>query len=265
MVFDNNYVLSARKQGYRGPDELVFKMRAAPPKNMFTPPPNCGLSFSFFKHPQNRFTISDILPSAGRATQIWNNKFFPTLANPAMLPGRIAVNQGMGRNIFSDYRARPHKGVFAHGHAADNSAVGAQAGAFAYQCGPRLVHTPDIGPGVEHGGENHAGAAENIVFQGYAFVNTYVILNFTAIANNHIRPGNHILADIAVFPNNSTRHYMAEMPNPAIGANFYIAVNNSADVNKIIFSHYSPLQTPQFHAGLNEILKIPASFNVHYQ
>ena len=62
-----------------------------------------------------------------------------------------------------------------------------------------LVHLPDFGPWVVDVGKDHGRSAENTVFQGNAFVNGDIVLNFTPFADGDIRADDHVLPDIAVF------------------------------------------------------------------
>lgn len=149
---------------------------------------------------------------AGRADQVIP-QFFAALADPAVLPGWIAVDEGMVRHIACDHGTRPYEGIAPDGCSADDGAVSSQTGPFFDQGWPGLIHPADMSPGIEYIGEDHAGAAEDIIFQRDALVDADVVLHLAAVADGGVRTDDDVLTDIAVFANDRTGHHMAEVPD----------------------------------------------------
>ena len=66
---------------------------------------------------------------------------------------------------------------------------------------------------VDHVGEYTAGPEEYVVFAGHTFVDRDVVLHLDILAQNHAGRYDHVLANVAVFAQNSARHDVAEVPN----------------------------------------------------
>ena len=66
---------------------------------------------------------------------------------------------------------------------------------------------------VDNVGEYTAGPKEYVVVAGHTFVDGDVVLNLDILAQNHAGRYDHVLANVAVFAQNSTRHDVAEVPN----------------------------------------------------
>jgi len=103
------------------------------------------------------------------------------------LSGGITDHQGVVGDVLRHHGAGADEGVLADGMAADDGTVGAKCCAFFDEGGADLVHLADFGPGVEDVGEDHRGAAKDAVFQGDAFIDGDVVLDFAFVADDCVR------------------------------------------------------------------------------
>ena len=139
-----------------------------------------------------------------------------TGADPAHLFCRISHHQGVIGHIACHHRTGPDKGISADPVSAYNGAIGAQGGALLNQGRPDLFHAPDVGPGIDDIGEDHAGSAEDVIFQGDAFIDGNVILNLASLSDGDVRTDHHVLSDVAVFSDHAALQHMREMPDPGV-------------------------------------------------
>ena len=119
----------------------------------------------------------------------------------------------MVREILVHHSAGADKGVSADDGTADNGTVGAEGGAVFDQGRADLVHFSDFCSGVVDVGEDHGRAAEDAVFQGDAFEDRHVGLDFALFADGDIRADDHVLADVAVFSDGGVREDVGEVPD----------------------------------------------------
>jgi len=92
-------------------------------------------------------------------------------AHPANLLGRIAEHQRVVGYVPGDHRPCPDKAA-AQRRPADDRRIGSDGRALLDQCGPHLVHLPNLRPGVVDIGEDHRGATEDAVLQPDTFLET---------------------------------------------------------------------------------------------
>ena len=109
------------------------------------------------------------------------------------------------------------------------------------QGGSHLIHFPDLGPRIINIGENHGRPAEDAVLECHAFVNGYIVLDLTLLSNGHIRPDDHVLADIAVFTNGRVGKHMREMPDFGTSTDIHLVVNNSGLVDEYLSCIFNPI------------------------
>ena len=153
----------------------------------------------------------------------------------------------MVRNIVGDHGAGAHKAVFPDGGSTYDGTVGPQGRAVFHEgVGADLVHLADFGPWVIDVGKDHGRSAENTVFQGNAFVNGDIVLNFTPFPNGDIGADYHVLPDIAVFAQGCVGQDMGKMPDFGAFADFAAVVDDRGFVNKEI-SCRLPVVGCQFH------------------
>ena len=95
-----------------------------------------------------------------------------------------------------------------------------------------MIHLSYIGPRIVNIGKNHGGAAENAVFKGHSFINTHIILDFTAFSNGNIRTDDYILSDVTPFTDLRARHDVRKVPNFGSGTNLNTIVNDCAGMSE---------------------------------
>ena len=159
-------------------------------------------------------------------------KFASTGADPAYLFCRISHHQGVIGHIACHHRTGPDKGISADPVAADNGAIGAQGGTLLNQGGPDLFHAPDVGPGIDDIGEDHAGAAEDVIFQGDTFIDGNVILNLASLSDGDVRTDHDILTDVAVIAEEGTGQNMGKMPDLCPPADRHTVIHHRGFVNE---------------------------------
>ncbi|MNR18484.1 hypothetical protein D3C85_1352160 [compost metagenome] len=138
------------------------------------------------------------------------------LAHPADLPGRHADHERIGRHVLVDHGASADKGVFAHGVAADDGAIGPQRRAALHEGAAVFVLARDGRAWVVDIGEDHARPAEHIVFQGHRVIDADVVLDLDVVADGHVVADVDVLAQRAVF---ADRRLCADVhPVPDAGA-----------------------------------------------
>ena len=116
------------------------------------------------------------------------------LAYPADLAGGDASHEGVGFDVFGDDGAGGDESVFAQGDATDEGGVGADGGALLHQGAAVFVLADDGGAGVVDVGEDHAGAAEDIVFQGDGVVDADVVLHLAVVTDEDVVADKDVLA-----------------------------------------------------------------------
>jgi len=68
--------------------------------------------------------------------------------------------------------------------ATDDGTVSSQGGTFFYKGRAHLIHLANFCAGVEDVREDHRGAAEDAIFQGDAFIDGDVVLDFAFVADD---------------------------------------------------------------------------------
>lgn len=134
-----------------------------------------------------------------------------------------------------------YKGVSSDGDAADDGAVCAQGSAFFNPDRPGLIHFAHPCTRVINIGEDHWGAAEYVVFQGYVFIDRYIVLDFALIAYLDFRSNDDVLADVAVFADVGAGHDVAEVPDFGSFAYLAVVVDVGWFVYEILQNNLQPL------------------------
>ncbi len=114
-------------------------------------------------------------------------QFLPTLAHPTDLSSGVADHQGMVGDTFRHDDAGADEGVLADGVTADDGTVGAQGGTLLDKRGVNLIHRADFRPGIVNVGKDHGRAAEYAVFEGDAFRDGDIVLDFAFVADDCVR------------------------------------------------------------------------------
>ena len=164
----------------------------------------------------------------------------PVAADPAHPSRWHAHHQSVIRNIPRHHRARADERIAADGDAANDGGVGANGRAPPHQRGLKLALTLDLAAGIDDVGENHRGAAEDVVLQDDAVVHRDVVLDFHAIANDRVVVHEHVLAQIAAFADAGCGHDVAEVPDARVRADLRACIHHRGGMHEIgFFCHNS--------------------------
>ena len=144
------------------------------------------------------------------------------LAHPADLTGGDAGHEGVGFDVLDDDGAGGDEDIFAQGDATDEGGVSTDSCAALDPGAAVFILTDDGGAGVVDVGEDHAGAAEDVVFQGDGVVNTDVVLHLAVVADDHVVADEDVLAEGTALANVRAGADMDPVPDagalPYLGA-----------------------------------------------
>ena len=107
---------------------------------------------------------------AGRKALVIKPKAMPKLAHVAHMAGWVAEPKLISADVFGDNGPRTDKGKSPNVMPTDDGGIGADGGPLADMGMEVLITTGDGRARVEHIGEDHAGAQENIIVAGDATV-----------------------------------------------------------------------------------------------
>lgn len=156
---------------------------------------------------------------------------FAKLAHPAHLASGHADHESVGFHVFVDHGACAHKGKLTNGDAAHHGAVGAEGGPLFDEGVAVFVFALYKGAGVVHVGKNHAGAAEDALFERDIVVHTDVVLHFAAVTNVDLVSDEHVLAEGHALADFCTPTHMDKVPDAGAFANLCAFVNDGAGVD----------------------------------
>lgn len=159
-----------------------------------------------------------------------------TFADPAELTGRNSYHKGIVLDILGNDGARTDESRAAYGVTTDDCAVGTEGSTFLDERRGIDAVNREMGTGCRDIGEDTRRPAENIVFDLYAFIYRYIVLNTDTIADADIVADVDILTQGAVLAQTSTLLDMAEVPDLRAFTNIYIVIDVTAFVN-VIFIH----------------------------
>lgn len=152
------------------------------------------------------------------------------LAHPADLPGRYAGHQGIGLYVAIDYRTRGDKSIFAHGNTANNRAVGAERRTF-LDCGRTvLILSRDGSARIVDICEDHAGAAEDVVFKGHGIVDADIVLHFYVATDPHVIGYEYVLTEGTSFADPRPAGDVYPVPDAGASANLGAVVDDGGGV-----------------------------------
>lgn len=155
-----------------------------------------------------------------------------------MLAGGVAVDQGVGGDVFGDDCSCADQGMLADGHSANDRRVGSDAcSAFDQRFAEGVCGVAREGrTGHGHVGEDNRRATKDVVFQGDAFVDGDVVLNFDVVTD--INPGadDDVLSNAAPLSDIRAGDNMAEMPDPGVFPDGHAIVDVAGFVNGIVRS-----------------------------
>ncbi len=158
-------------------------------------------------------------------------EFCSKLAHPADLACRHADHEGVGFDVFVDHCACAHKGVFTDGDAADHGAVSPERGPFFDEGIAVFVFALDKGAGVVHVGKDHAGAAENALFERDVVVHADVILHFAAVADGDLIAHENILTEGHIFADFCAATHMDKVPDARALTDLCTFVDDGSGMN----------------------------------
>ena len=183
----------------------------------------------------------DVLRAASLAFAVVCDKFQrnAACAHPAVLPGRVSIDQGVIGDISRYDRACAHEGVPPNGSSTNNRAVGANGCALSNQRGLIFVFSGHMTSRIHYVGEHHGRPAEHIVFQDTTGIDRNVVLDLHVVADDYVRRNDDILPNVAVRADARILHDMREMPDFRAGTDSTRLVDVTRFVNEIIlFFHY---------------------------
>lgn len=153
-------------------------------------------------------------------------------AHPADLSGGVADNEAVGLYGLGDDGSCADEGISADVVTTDDGGIGADGSTFSDDGFQVFSLAVDSAAGVIDIGEDHRRAEENVVFADDAFVNGYVVLYLDVVSELDAIGHEYVLAEVAVFPDDGSWHYMTEVPYFAAFADGGAGVNNSSRMNK---------------------------------
>ena len=153
------------------------------------------------------------------------------LAHPADLFGWDADHQGVGFDIAVDDSTGGDECIFTDGCAADNGGVGTYGCAALNQGIAVFVFAADGRARVVHVGEDHAGAAEHIVFKGDVVIDGDIVLYLAVVADGHAVADKDILAQGAIAANFGAAADVYPLPDAATFTNLGALINDGCGVN----------------------------------
>lgn len=159
-------------------------------------------------------------------------QFFTAFTHPADMSRWIAHHKGVVGDILGNHRSGADERIFPDGMAADDGAVGPKGGAFLDEGGADLVHLGDFRSGVVDICKDHGGPAEDAVFQGDAFVNAHIVLDFALVANDDIGTDDHVLTDVAVLAYFGAGEDVGKVPDLCAFADAHVVVNDGGGVDE---------------------------------
>src|SRR5271165_2024618 len=132
---------------------------------------------------------------------------FPAFAHEADLPGGIANDHGICRNIPNDNGTSADEGVVADGHTANDGGIRANRGPLmnigVYELLAALL---DLSAGIEVIRENSIGADKYVISEGNTVPQSHAVLNRDSITDRDVRLDESVIADIAMLTNKRAGH-----------------------------------------------------------
>lgn len=155
-------------------------------------------------------------------------------AHPADLTCRHANHQRVGRHVAVDDGAGADEGILSHNAAADDGAIGAQSRTALDQGVAIFVLARDGAARVIDVGEDHARAAENVVFQRDVVVHRDVVLHLDVVADDDLVADEHVLAKGAITADDCLAADMNPMPNAGVLADLGAFIDDGRRVYRVV-------------------------------
>ena len=147
------------------------------------------------------------------------------LAHPPYLPGRHAGHQSIILYVPCHHGSGGDHGAASNRMATDNRAVRAQGRALAYARTRIYAMHRKVRPGRAHVREYARRTTKNIVFQLYAFVDGYIVLDTDTVSDPDVVRYIDILSQRTVTPDDGSLLNMTKMPNFRSRADGYAIVD----------------------------------------
>lgn len=157
--------------------------------------------------------------------------------HPANLAGRVANNEGIGFDFFGNNGSSTDKGVCSDVVTTDDGGIGANGGTFSHDGFHVFALAVDGAAGVINISENHGRAQEHVVFTDDSFVDRDIVLHLDVVAEHDAVCNEYVLAEVAVFPNDGSRHDVAEVPYFTTCPNLGALINNGGRMNEARVAH----------------------------
>ena len=156
------------------------------------------------------------------------------LAHPADLPCWNTDHQGIGRHIAIDDGTGTDEGVLTNGVAADDGAVGPQGGAALDQRIAIFVLAGDGAARIIDVGEDHARAAEYVVFQGDVVVHRDIVLHLHVVADDDLVADKNVLAKGTVTADDGLTADVSPMPDAGVFADLGAFIDDCRRVYGVV-------------------------------
>ncbi len=176
-------------------------------------------------------------------------------AHPADMAGWYASHQSIGFHVAIDDCSGGNKGVFADGCATDDRAVGAYRCSTFDQRVAILVFAIDRRTRIVNIGEDHARAAENVIFQVHVVVDRDIVLDLDVVANGHAIADKDVLAERAAFTDAGTRTDMDPVPDACCLADLRTPVHDGGRMD--LCRHFESTFLFSFSAKAMLVVHLP--------
>src|ERR1700733_3719517 len=139
--------------------------------------------------------LAGVRAGCGGAAVQWQFELLTVAAHPANVPRGHARHQRVVGYVTVDHGPCANEGVRTDRRATDNGAIRAQGRAAPHERVAIFILAADRGARIVDIGEDHAGSAEDIVFQGDVFVNGNVVLHLDVVTDDDPVADEHVLAE----------------------------------------------------------------------
>ncbi len=189
-------------------------------------------------YPQSIFNFVECFSASGACQR--NGQFLPANADPSDLLSRITDHERMIGDVLGDDCSCADECIVANSMTANNGAVRTHCGTFFNKSRAHLIHLADFRTGIIDVGKDHGGSTEDTVFQGDAFVDADVVLDFTFVADDGVGANDDILSNVAVITDFGATQNVREMPDFRPGTDLDFVIDGGGGMCKnagIFFGH----------------------------
>lgn len=148
------------------------------------------------------------------------------MAHPTDLLRGYASDEGERRDISRNDGTRSDEAIFAECRSTNDRGIGTYRRATPDKRWSEFVFAFNLCPRIPDVRKDTRRATENTVFQCDAGIDTHVVLDLAAIADNNIGADHYILSDSAIFTDDRILENMGKMPDFCAFSDSTVAVNN---------------------------------------